>query len=168
MKERERGWKSGGGGGGGSSWSALKSHGGLERPLPASTMSDHISVATSPFPLPVHLWTATHTQHGYTKETVAHEPTKRLYGSSHLMDTAQEFSPVKHEDVSMFTGSILYQTDPSPRISPLVLLVAILRRILLPSLISLLLFPPVSCVTQFNALSFSLITRAKLSCGEAH
>lgn len=103
-----------------------------------------------------------------TKETVAHEPTKRLHGSSHFMETAQEFSPVKHEDVSMFTGSILYQTDPSPRISPLVLLVAILRRIWLPSLISALLFPPVSCVTQFNSLSFSLITRAKLSCGAAH
>lgn len=167
MKERERGWKSRGGGG--SSWSALKSHGGLERPLPASTMSDHISVAASPLPLPVHLWTTTHTQHGYTtRETVAHEPRKRLYGSSHFMETAQEFSPVKHEDVSMFAGSILYQTDPSPRISPLLLLVAILRLILLPSLISLLLFPPVSCVTQFNSLSLSLITRAKLSCGEAH
>lgn len=115
--------------GGGSSWSALKSYGGLERPLPASTMSDHISVAASPFPLPLRLWTTTHTQHGYTKETVAREPAKRLYGSSHFMETAQEFSPVKHGDVSMFTGSILYQTDPSPRIPPLVLPVPILRRI---------------------------------------
>lgn len=57
---------------------------------------------------------------------------------------------------------------PFPEDFPTVLLVAILCRILLPSLISLLLFPPVSCVTQFNSLSFSLITRAKLSCGEAH